>query len=266
VKNHRNLSGEEFDTRIHLRHAAQQAAERCYEDFLIVDVDSHHYETDAFQEIAEYIDDPVIRQEAKFQGMARGTIASVDGCYQEMTGRIVRYPKRRREVVPASPHRDITLMYRWMDAMGVDIACMFPTPMLNIVTCPRIEVEVALARAYNRWLCENIIADEHRLKSMLYLPFNDPGACIDIVEKFSDRKGVIGFMVVATHYKAVHDNAFVKLYSMLQERNLPLAFHAAYSWGDKLLSLANRFMAIHALGFTWHNMLHMTNWLVNGMP
>jgi predicted TIM-barrel fold metal-dependent hydrolase len=25
-------------------------------------------------------------------------------------------------------------------------------------------------------------------------------------------------------------------------------------------------MGVHALGFTWHNMLHMTNWLTNGMP
>jgi predicted TIM-barrel fold metal-dependent hydrolase len=33
-----------------------------------------------------------------------------------------------------------------------------------------------------------------------------------------------------------------------------------------MLSLTNRFMAVHALGFTWHNMLHMTNWIVNGMP
>jgi hypothetical protein len=25
-------------------------------------------------------------------------------------------------------------------------------------------------------------------------------------------------------------------------------------------------MGVHALGFTWHNMLHMTNWITNGMP
>jgi predicted TIM-barrel fold metal-dependent hydrolase len=177
-----------------------------------------------------------------------------------------RYPERKHEKVPSDPHRDITLMHRWMDAMGVDMACMFPTPMLNIVNCPRIEVEVALARAYNRWLCDRILAHEPRLTSMLYLPFNDPVACLDIIEEFGGKTGVIGFMVVATHYKAVHDNAFTRMYSVLQERNLPLAFHAAYTWGDQMLSLCNRFMAVHALGFTWHNMLHMTNWLVNGLP
>ena len=262
----RDPRGESFDTSVHLRHAATQAAERHYDEFLIVDVDSHHYETEAFSEIADYIIDPVLREEAKFQGMARGGIASLDGSYQEMTGRVRRYPERRNEKVPSGIHRDITLMHRWMDAMGVDMTCMFPTPMLNIVNCPRIDVEVALARAYNHWLCERILVHEPRLKSMLYLPFNDPAACLEIVEEFADRPGVIGFMVVATHYKAVHDNAFVRLYSVLQERNLPLAFHAAYTWGDKTLSLCNRFMAVHALGFTWHNMLHMTNWLVNGMP
>ena len=267
VTSNRDVKNEGFNSSVHLKNAAAQGESRNYDDFMIVDVDAHHYETEAFSEIAEYIDDPVLRREAKFQGMARGGIASMDGSYQEMTGRIARYPERRGEKVPPQPHRDITLMYRWMDALRVDVACMFPTPMLNIVTCPRIEVEVALARAYNRWLCDNILESENsRLKSMLYLPFNDPAACIDIVEKFGSRKGVIGFMVVATHYRSVHDNAYMKLYALLQERNLPLAFHAAYTWGDKQLSLTNRFMAVHALGFTWHNMLHMTNWLVNGMP
>ncbi|MBS0536708.1 MAG: amidohydrolase [Proteobacteria bacterium] len=267
VTSNRDVANEGFNSSVHLKNAAAQGESRNYDDFMIVDVDAHHYETEAFSEIAEYIDDPVLRREAKFQGMARGGIASMDGSYQEMTGRITRYPERRGEKVPPQPHRDITLMYRWMDALRVDVACMFPTPMLNIVTCPRIEVEVALARAYNRWLCDNILESENgRLKSMLYLPFNDPAACIDIVEKFGSRKGVIGFMVVATHYRSVHDNAYMKLYAMLQERNLPLAFHAAYTWSDKQLSLTNRFMAVHALGFTWHNMLHMTNWLVNGMP
>ena len=51
-------------------------------------------------------------------------------------------------------HRDITLTRRWMDAMGIDVAVMFPTPMLQLGLHPQVEVEVALARAYNRWLVE----------------------------------------------------------------------------------------------------------------
>ena len=30
--------------------------------------------------------------------------------------------------------------------------------------------------------------------------------------------------------------------------------------------MTNRFIAVHSLGFTWCNMLHLTNWLINGMP
>jgi predicted TIM-barrel fold metal-dependent hydrolase len=53
---------------------------------------------------------------------------------------------------------------------------------------------------------------------------------------------------------------------MLEERNLPLGFHAAFTWTDQSLQLCNRFIGVHALGFTWCNMLHMTNWITNGMP
>ena len=50
----------------------------------------------------------------------------------------------------------ITMTKLWMDAMGVDYACLFPTPMLFLGLHPQVEVEVAMAQAYNRWLCERI--------------------------------------------------------------------------------------------------------------
>jgi uncharacterized protein len=266
VQNFRDLANQEFDTRTLLKNAAHQAEVRHYEDFLIVDVDSHHYETEAFREISDYVDDPVLRHEFRYQGMSRGGVGSESGSYQEIGGRITRYPLRKTEQVPASPHRDLTLMERWMDALGVDMAIMFPTPMLNLSNCPRIQVEVAMARAYNRWLCDKILSQNPRLKSMLYLPFHDPEATYDLVKEFADRPGVIGFMVTSTHYRANYDNAYMKTYAMLQECNLPLGFHAAFTWTDQSLQLCNRFIGVHALGFTWCNMLHMTNWITNGMP
>ena len=104
------------------------------------------------------------------------------------------------------------------------------------------------------------------MASMLYLPMNDPAAALKMVEDFSGRKGVIGFLVTTVRYKPLYDNAYMKLYRALEERGLPLAFHAATNWGDQSMHITNRFIATHALGFTWFNILHMTNWVVNGIP
>ncbi len=110
------------------------------------------------------------------------------------------------------------------------------------------------------------LAAEPRIKASLYLPFNDPGACYRMVQEFGDKKGVIGFTICAPHYRRVYDNDYMRTYAALQERNLPLVFHGAGISGGQSLSLCNRFIAAHALGFAWFNIIHITNWLTNGLP
>ena len=261
----RDPAHEEFDTRTLLAHAAQQADDRHYEDFMIIDVDAHHYETGSYKEIFDYIEDPVLRDQFKYSKGATMQPRSTGG-YQEMAGRITRYQHRATEKAPGAPHRDIGLTRKWMDAMGTDVACVFPTPMLGLGLNPVVEVEVSYAHAYNRWLTEHILAHEPRMVSMLYLPMNDPEAALKTVEKFSGRKGVIGFLVTTVRYKPLYDNAYMKLYAALEERGLPLAFHAATNWGDQSMHITNRFISAHALGFTWFNIVHMTNWVVNAIP
>jgi len=266
--NFRDLSVEEFDTTTLLEHANQQAIQRRYEDFFIADIDGHHYETYSYKQMCEYIEDPVMRDQAKYQGFGGGGITSANGSYQSLGGRVTRYPGRSKEKTPKSTtHHDVTVTKRWMDAIGIDQICLFPTPMLSLGLTPRPEVEVALARAYARWLCEVVLATDPRIKSSLYLPLNDPEATYKMVKDFAGKPGVIGFTICSPHYKAVYDNAYVKTYALLEEMGLPLVFHGAFAWGqDKSISLCNRFLAVHALGFSWFNILHCTNWLVNGMP
>ena len=265
----RDLSVAETDTKTMLAHAAQQGLQRRYEDFLIVDVDGHHYENMSFAEITQYIEDPVMRDQVKYQGYGSGGITSATsgGGYQNLMGRVTRNPRVNSEPVPPTPHRDITLTKRWMDALGIDIVCLFPTPMLTLGLTPRPEVEVALSRAYNSWLCDKVLSSEPRIRSTLYLPLNDPEASYKMVKDFVGRKGVVGFTIVSPHYKAIYDNAYMKTYALLEEANMPLVFHGAYAWGgDQSLSLCNKFISVHALGFTWFNILHCTNWLCNGLP
>ena len=262
----RDPSLEEFDTARLLANAREQAAKRRYEDFMIIDVDAHHYENESYAEITEFIEDPVFRNEARMQGWGRTGVALADANYQNMGGRITRIFQRGKEKVPPGSHRDIALTKRWMDAMGIDLICLFPTPMLTLGMNPRPDSEVQLARAYNRWLCDKVLAEEPRIRSMLYLPFNHPEGSIKMVEDFADRKGVIGFMVTSPRERGVFDNAYMRLYAMLEERGLPLAFHGGFSWQEQSFRLANRFIVVHALGFTFFNMLHLSNWVMNALP
>jgi len=265
----RRMAVEEFDTSKLLAHASRQAAERGYKDFPIVDVDSHHYELESFNEILEYMDDPVLQQlamSASQTGM-RGTGMLSGGVgYQDMGGRVTRYPLRKIEKAAGDPHRDITLTKRWMDAMGVDVAVMFPSPMLQLGLHPQIEVEVALARAYNRWLTERVLAHEPRIRSMLYLPFNDPDAAYRMVQELGEAKGVAGFMVTSARHRPVQHNAYMKTYALLEEMGLPIAFHAGYNWNDQAMGMMNKFISVHAIGFVFFNMVHITNWIMNGLP
>jgi predicted TIM-barrel fold metal-dependent hydrolase len=268
LSNHRRMSVDEFDTRIVLSHAAKQARERGYQNFPIVDVDSHHFETESLPEIVKYIEDPVIRQLLEASSIAgyRGVGALPAGLgYQDYGGRIMREPLRRLERTEPKPHRDITLMRRWMDSMGVDIAVLFPTPMLHLGLHPQVEVEAALSYAYNRWLVEHVLAQEPRIRTMLYLPFNDPAATYRTIKEFTGKPGVVGFMVTSNRYRPVHHNDYMKSYALMEEANLPLAFHGAYNWNDQSMLMVNRFISAHALGFVWHNLVHLTNWVINGL-
>jgi len=260
---------DDYNTSQHLENAKRQADARGLKDVLIIDVDCHHYETDNLVDIIDYIDDPALRQTAlntyKWKGPT--TVLMDQPGYQDMGGRITRYMERKGEKIPAGDQsREVLQTYRWMDALSVDYACLFPTPMLFLGLHPQTDIEVKLARAYNRWMCEKVLSSNPRLRSMLYLPFNDPDETYKIVQEFGDKPGVIGFMVVSTRYRGVYENCYMKTYALLEEMGLPLSFHASYNWSDQLVSKTNRFITAHAVGFTFFNAIHCANWVVNGLP
>ena len=264
------MSVNSFDTDTVLKNAARQREQRKFDDMLIIDVDSHHYESESMREIVKYMEDPVLKQlaQSSTQVSQRGSMFALGRVgYQDVGGRVTRYPLRKLEETPKDGvHRDVHLSHKWMDAVGVDYTTMFPTPMLGLAMHPQPEVEVNLARAYNTWLTEEVLTGSSRIKSMLYLPFNDHNAAYKMVQDFGDKPGVIGFMITSVRHKAVHDNDYMKTYALIEEMGLPLGFHSGFNWDDPMFRTSNRFIAVHALGFTWYNVVHCTNWIVNGLP
>ena len=73
----------------------------------------------------------------------------------------------------------MTLVRRAMDSLGIDYMVVFPTPILVLGMHPQADMEVVIGTAYNRWLIEKILPQDPRIKAMLYLPFNEPEACLE---------------------------------------------------------------------------------------
>src|SRR4029077_6928108 len=103
---------EEFNTSRLLAHARKQAVQRKLDDMLIVDVDAHHYESENYREFLPYMENDVLRQLA-MQSIAKGSRAALtiqNVGYQDMGGRVTRYPLRSSEKTDETGHhRDVEL-------------------------------------------------------------------------------------------------------------------------------------------------------------
>lgn len=260
------------DTRDILAHARKDAERRGIDDWFIVDIDAHHMESVSWADIVTYIEDPVLRDQAvRFQkervgSPPYGLNADLGLRYQDVGGRIPHQLDIKEKIDDTSVHRDVTLTRRAIEAMCLNYMIVFPTPMLQLGMHPQHEMEVALGRAYTKWLVERILSADDRIKTFAYLPFNTPKEAERMVKEFADKPGVIGFCVTSARYKPVHHNDYMRLYAMLEECGKPIAFHAGYHWNDPSLATINRFLGMHALGFAWCNMVHLTNWVLNGIP
>jgi len=88
----------------------------------------------------------------------------------------------------------------------------------------------------------------------LYLPFNDPDACYQMVQEFGDRKGVVGFMVTSTHYRKNYENPYMRTLCGAAGARPAARLPRRLQLGGQSLAMTNRFIAVHGLGFTWSNM------------
>jgi predicted TIM-barrel fold metal-dependent hydrolase len=187
--------------------------------------------------------------------------------HQSLSGRLIRYRNEHLETFKnPAVHPEVEFTMTEMQAIGIDYQVVFPTALLALGMHPDPVIETQMAWAYSRWLTEEILPHSPHIKTMLYLPMNQPEACLKFVEHFGDKPGVVGFMVTSARYRPVHANEYMPLYRAIEERGLPLSFHAIYHQQERMFEGMNRFLSVHALGFIFYNLVHITNMVVNGIP
>jgi len=258
------------DSRELLARARQQADTRNFDDVFIVDIDSHVGDDKNWPEIMEYIEDPVIHDAAYAfgDGSKRGAfLNNTPGLqWQNVWGRIPHGQGLKEKIEDDGTPREIVLARKCIDEMGLDYQVMFPNALLFLGMHPVPEMEIHLATAYNRWLVERVLPEDKRFKAMLYLPFNNPEEAEKTVKRFLGKPGVAGFLVTSSRHKPVHSNEYMRLYAMLEEAGQVLGFHTHLNWQDEYTKQLNRFISMHAISFVLCNLVHLTNWVINGLP
>jgi predicted TIM-barrel fold metal-dependent hydrolase len=253
-----------------LARAARQAAERGLDDYFIVDADSHIGDGLAWAEVLKFVENETVRDAAMFFGGGTGRSAFLNDTpglqHQHAGGRIPHGAHLREPIADKSVPREVALSRKAMDCMALDYQVFFPSALLFLGMHPQREIEAELATAYNRWIVEQVLPHEPRMKAMLYLPFNTPDAAEATVKRFLGAPGVVGFLVTSTRYQPVHANEYMRLYAMLEEAGMPIGFHAHHNWHNEYTRHLNRFLSMHAISFVLSNMVHLTNWVINGLP
>jgi len=263
----RPLTVEAFDTTRHLAHAARQARERGFDKIILVDADTHHDENASFSDMVGYIDSTVERQLTR-SGTNQGRRPMIPHIisYQDNGGRLQRFAARKLEATPANVHRDITLTRRSMAAMGASYGVLYPTTSMRLSIQPKRDWEFMLTAAYNRWIANDLLPQEPQLKGMLYLPFHHAAECLAMVKELGTKAGIAGCVIASPRYERVYSKGMVRIFSAMEERGMVLAFHGMANWEEGSYTPINRWGAVQALGVPHSNMIHMTNWLINGMP
>jgi len=255
----------------YLDHAKSQSLQRGLYDFPIVDADCHYVET-PLGDLAKHVESPwKERLKMGIDPNQKFYLVPNDLGDRTMEARLKSLPlyadrEKEGEANKLNMPKEIYPLLESSAKMAIDYNIVFPTDLLTMGMSPQSGMETAMAFAYARWMTEEIMPKHDSIRAMLYLPFSDPDACVRLIKEFGDKKGVSGFLVTSARKQAVHNNVYMPIYELLEERGLALGFHTVDVWMDAPLNQFNRFMSAHALGFPLYNMIHTINLIINGIP
>jgi predicted TIM-barrel fold metal-dependent hydrolase len=120
-----------------------------------------------------------------------------------------------------------------MDIEGIDVAVLYPTRGLQVLSEPDMEAQfaAALARAYNNWLYDFCEKNPNRLLGAgMISPFDMREAVIEVKRCIKER----GFRAIFMRSTVLngrnwHDEYYEPLWDILEELQIPIGFHESSS-------------------------------------
>jgi uncharacterized protein len=120
---------------------------------------------------------------------------------------------------------DVAARLEHMNELGVDIHVLYPTAFLEPMT-RRPEIELALTRAYNRWLADIYEQGKGRLLWAAVLPLLSLNEAVEEV-RWARQHGAVSVFVRGQETSGpLWDPYYFPLYEELVRLNMPIGIHA----------------------------------------
>ena len=189
----------------------------------VIDADAHVLETHRtweYMEGAEKALRPQVVTSHTDSGGA-GEYWLVDGRLHAKSDNVGRdTPEESREM------SDVASRLRHMDEMGVSMQVLYPTIFLRPVT-DKPEVEMALFKSYNRWLCDIWKAGRERLRWTAVLPLRSMDEALKELDEMLGYGACGVFVPGLVGDRRLSDPYFAPLYEALSDADVPLCVHSA---------------------------------------
>lgn len=154
--------------------------------------------------------------DGKTRGLAKGAI-SAKGISDKVT-RKMDTPVAAREM------EDIPGRLAHMDELGIDVQVLYPTIYINRV-CDRDQTDVAMARAYNRWLASIWKQAPTRLRWACVLPLSVMEESLKELRSSAENGACAVMMRGIEGDRLLCDPYFFPLYEEASRLNIPIGVH-----------------------------------------
>lgn len=233
----------------------------------IVDTDAHYFEPAS--DIAEYFDEPwrqrVLDSWKDADSMMSSLFPSSTGD-QEVYGRVRRTELETETGRGLTSPEDVPLA---MEHVGVDKCVLLSHRMLSFA---RLEGEdarqVVLANGYVDYMLDNVIDPNEDIYTMIPVPYKDPEASVELIDRVADEEGIVGVVFVTPGVEPPLGNRkYDIIYEAAADANLPVVFHGGGASLDYFyINGYEKFIETHTLGFMLNNAAQLTSIVIQGVP
>ncbi len=153
----------------------------------------------------------------------------------------------------------------FLDDVGIDTTYLYPSQALSFGNIVNGDWAISVARGYNNWLAESYLSQSPRLKGIGLIPWQEPEAAIEELNRLVKELGMVGAMIPSNGLALpAGAKEFWPVYAEAERLGCALAVHGG-NHGNLGFNYLNVFAPAHAMGHSAGIMNCFASILYNGI-